>query len=87
MLEIIFTERYARAYKKLADHLKQEVREAVALFRNPANHLRLRLHKLHGGLKHYHSFSVNYKVRIVVRIVKKKAIAILIDIGDHSLYE
>ncbi|MBI4067864.1 type II toxin-antitoxin system mRNA interferase toxin, RelE/StbE family [Candidatus Kaiserbacteria bacterium] len=87
MLEIIFTEYYARAYKKLGDHLKQEVREAIVLFRNPANHKRLRLHKLHGRLSAYHSFSVNYNVRIIVRIVKKKTVVLLIDIGDHSLYE
>ena len=87
MLKIIFTEHYARAYKKLDEHLKQEVKAAVELFKNPAHHRRLRLHKLHGSMKHYHSFSVNYNVRIVVRIIKNRAVAILIDVGDHSLYE
>ncbi len=87
MLQIIFTERYTRSYKKLGAHLKQEVKDAVELFRDPANNQRLRLHKLHGRMNSYHSFSINYRVRIVVRLVKKKAIAILIDVGDHSLYE
>ena len=87
MLQVIYTTEYARSYKRLSPQLKIEVKEKVEQFRDPRNHERLRLHKLHGDMKAYHSFSVNYSVRVIVRIVNKKAIAFIIDVGDHSIYE
>ena len=87
MLEILYTTEYIRAYKKLPLELKNEVKEKVEQFKNPRNHVQLRLHKLHGDMKSYHSFSVNYSVRVIVRLVKKKAIAFMIDIGSHDVYQ
>ena len=87
MLRVIFTDHYVRAYQRLSPQLKEEVKTAVELFKNPVNHQRIRFHKLHGRMKSLHSFSVNYRVRIIVRIVKKQAVALHIDVGDHSLYE
>lgn len=37
-------------------------------------------------MRAYHIFFVTHSVRIIVRIVRKKAIAYIIDVGDHDVY-
>ena len=87
MLELIYTAPFVRKLNALETALQDEVIEKLELFRDPKNHERLRLHKLRGEMKAYHSFSVNYTTRVVVRIVKKKAIAFMVDVGDHDVYQ
>jgi len=87
MWEVAFTAHFVRSLNKLPPPLQDEVIEKIKLLKNPVHHQRLRLHKLHGVMKHYHSFSVNYRVRVIIQIIKKQAIALLIDVGDHSLYK
>ncbi|MEO5583549.1 MAG: plasmid stabilization protein, partial [Saprospiraceae bacterium] len=50
-------------------------------------HPSLRLHKLKGNLVEYHSVSIDLKYRILIDFIIQDDKIILIDIGDHGLYE
>lgn len=86
MFQLVYTASFLRELKSLEKSLQEEVVEKLELFRDSKNHARLRLHKLHGEMKAYHAFSVNYSVRVIVRIVKKKAIVFVVDVGGHDVY-
>src|SRR3989344_7945409 len=50
------------------------------------NYKQLKVHKLQGPLAGRHSFSVNYKTRIIFCYISKKEV-VLLAIGDHSIYD
>lgn len=54
----------------------------LLLSQNP-HHPSLRLHKLSGKLKDYHSVSINLKYRITIDFVIEDDVIILIDITNH----
>ena len=87
-MEVFFTPRFKRAFKKLPEALQDEVNEKIQLFKNRRNHTRLRIHRLKGTLKGKYSFSVNYRYRIVFLYLHKdrKSIALL-TVGDHNVYD
>ena len=66
--------------------IKDEVLEKIKLFQDESNHQPLKMHKLHGELKACYSFSVNYKIRIVIDYLSKNEVALLA-VGDHDLYK
>ena len=87
MIEIKYTPSFIRLYKKLQEDLKQEVKEKINLFKNTKNHTSLKVHKLSGRMLSRHSFSVNYKIRIVfIYEEKNKNIVYLLEVGDHDIY-
>lgn len=89
MIEIIFTASFMREAKRLAKidkNLGDEIAEKVDLFRHRKSHQRLKVHKLHGNLKGFWSFSVNYKYRIIFEPLDKSEV-IFHDIGDHDVYK
>lgn len=72
----------------LPNALQCEAKEKILLFRDPANHLQLKVHKLKGRLKTRYSFSVNYDTRIVFRYLDTKPReALLLAVGDHDIYK
>jgi len=71
---------------KLEKSLIDEVFDKIDLFKNPANHSALKVHKLQGKLKDRWSFSVNYKIRIVFKYESKNE-AVFSAIGDHDVYK
>ncbi len=86
MLEVYNTKQFSRQLKKLDGALRDEVIEKVELFADEKNHKLLKVHKLKGSLKNRYSFSIDYKHRIVFKYINKKE-AVLLAIGDHSVYE
>ena len=66
--------------------LDLEAIEKIELFKNEKNHKLLKIHKLHGKMSGYFSFSVNYKFRIVFRYETKTEM-VLLDIDDHDIYK
>jgi addiction module RelE/StbE family toxin len=86
MIRIGFAPQFTRKFKALDSELQIEVKEKVELFKNPANHTQLKVHKLHGKLKNCCSFSVNYKIRVVFQYEDKKTITCL-NLGDHEIYK
>ena len=87
MIDVYYAPTFVRMYKKLPRALQEEVKERIEQFRDPANHEKLKVHKLSGRLKGRHSFSVNYKIRIVFIFGKSpqsKNVAYLLYIGGHD---
>ena len=62
---------------RLDADLREEAIEKINLLKDIKNHRLLRVHKLHGPLSDWFSFSVNY--------VSKTEVALL-SIGDHDVY-
>jgi mRNA-degrading endonuclease YafQ of YafQ-DinJ toxin-antitoxin module len=85
MLELNFKPSFVREFNLLETDLADEVVEKIELFKDRANHKALKVHKLHGRLSDYFSFSVNYKIRIVFQFISDKE-AVLLAIGDHDIY-
>jgi len=77
---------FVREFKKLPDELQEEALERIELFKDKKNHKKLKLHKLKGKLKDFHSFSVTYSHRIVFMYEKKDEVVFL-GIGDHDVYK
>ena len=71
-MEVSFTPTFFRSMKSLPTALQEEVFEKIDLFRDPANHQALKVHKLRGKLKDCFSFSVNYKIRVVFEYLSTK---------------
>lgn len=86
MFKINFSEGFIRIYSKFEKSLREEIKDKIKLLKDRANHRILKVHKLHGKFKNSYSFSVNYKIRIIFFFLSKKEI-VLLDIGDHEVYE
>ena len=85
-MEVAFKPTFLRQFKKLPKNLQEEAHEKIKLFRHPANHPALKVHKLKGELSGYLSFSVNYRYRIVFKWESHSTSAVLFAIGDHTIY-
>lgn len=83
---VAYAPQFRRQFKKLAKALQEETFEKIALFEDPKNHEKLKVHKLDGPLEGRMSFSVNYRYRIVFMWEGKNKSAVLLAIGDHSIY-
>lgn len=84
--EIQYKPSFVRKFKKANPLLQEEILETIELLKDSKNHDKLRVHKLKGQLKDFHSCSVNYKHRIVIQF-QKGTIIILLEVGDHSIYQ
>ena len=82
-ISIQYAPTFVRMYKRLDNNLKEEIKEKIASFQNPANHEKLKVHKLKGGLENTYSFSVNYKIRIVFEYEQKNIVNLLY-VGSHD---
>lgn len=76
---------FVREFKKLPSDLREEALERIELFKDIDNHKKLKVHKLKGRLKDFHSFSVTYSHRIVFEYESRETVVFL-GIGDHSIY-
>lgn len=86
-MDIAYAPQFRRQFKKLENALQEEVIEKISLFGDPAQHAGLRVHTLKGRLAGRLSFSVNYRYRIIFMWEVQNTSAILLAIGDHTLYE
>ena len=77
---------FVREFKKLPVELQEEAMERIDLFKDVKNHKKLKVHKLKGRLKDFHSFAVTYSHRIVFSYESKEEI-VLIAVGDHDVYK
>ena len=86
MIEIDYKSKFIRKMNKLPHALQDEAEEKISLFAKNPQLPSLRAHKLSGHMKGLWSFSVNYAYRIIY-YYEQKDTAVLLDIGDHSIYE
>jgi len=86
-MNVAFAPQFRRQFRKLPRDLQEETAEKIALFKDTKNHATLRVHKLQGKLKGRLGFSVNYRYRIIFMWESPNTSAILLAIGDHTLYD
>ena len=84
-MNISYSPRFIRSYKKLTPDIKNAVKKKEIIFRANLFDQRLKAHKLNGDFKDYWSFSVNYEIRIIFRIENDQNVRFEL-IGDHDIY-
>lgn len=85
-MEIRYTKKFEREYKKINRDLKLKARSQEVLFRkNPFNKI-LKTHKLCGDLADFWSFSIDFKNRIIFEFIDKETV-IFHSIGSHDIYK
>ncbi|OGZ15703.1 MAG: hypothetical protein A3J08_01490 [Candidatus Lloydbacteria bacterium RIFCSPLOWO2_02_FULL_51_11] len=85
-MKVLFKPTFVRQFDKLESVLQEEVEEKIELLKDKENHKLLKIHKLHGRLAKWYSFSVNYRIRIIFSYLSKQEI-VLLAIGDHEVYD
>ena len=84
-MEVVFIPKFLRLLKKLPPDLQEEVMERIGLFKDKKNHKLLKVHKLHGRLKEYYGFSIDFRNRIVFDYLSDTEV-VLLAVGDHTVY-
>lgn len=84
-MEIEYSPRFRKAFKKLPKEVKQKALICEIIFRENPFDLKLKTHKLHGSMKEYWAFSISYGYRIGFTFVTGK-LARFHDIGTHDIY-
>jgi addiction module RelE/StbE family toxin len=85
MFRVSFKPSFVREAKRLEYALFEELLEKIELLKDKKNHSSLKVHKLHGKLRGFWSFSVTYKVRVVFQFESENEI-VLLAVGDHDVY-
>ncbi|MEJ2436938.1 MAG: type II toxin-antitoxin system mRNA interferase toxin, RelE/StbE family [Sulfurovaceae bacterium] len=85
--KIVITEYYLKKLKKFIkkhpEVLDRYIKMIEMLEVDPF-HPSLRIHKLKGRLKEYHSISINMQYRVVIDFIIDDGMIIPIDIGTHD---
>ena len=86
-MEIIYSSKFAREYKKLPSNIKNIAEEQESIFRKDPFDPKLKTHKLKGKLSGYLSFSIGYKCRIIFEFAKDKNTVYFHSVGNHDIYD
>ncbi|MBI5230412.1 MAG: type II toxin-antitoxin system mRNA interferase toxin, RelE/StbE family [Candidatus Magasanikbacteria bacterium] len=86
-MEIIYSSKFAREYKKLPARIKDVAEQQEKIFRPDPFDPKLKTHKLKGTLSGFLSFSIGYKYRIIFEFVKNENIVYFHSAGDHDVYQ
>ncbi|HLD31159.1 MAG TPA: type II toxin-antitoxin system mRNA interferase toxin, RelE/StbE family [Patescibacteria group bacterium] len=85
-MKIIYSQKFAREYKKLPDDIKNIAEKQEDIFRENPFDTRLKTHKLKGKLSKFLAFSIGYKYRIIFEFAKGQEIVYFHSVGDHDIY-
>jgi len=85
-MEIIYSPRFAKSYKKLPARIKKIAEQKEAIFRNNPFDLRLKTHQLAGKLEGLLAFSINQKYRIIFEFSPDQKTVYFHQTGDHDIY-
>ncbi len=84
-MEILYSSKFKREYKKLPTKVKDKAEEREKIFRKNPFDKRLSSHKLHGRLSYYMAFSIGYDYRIIFDFKNgNKSIARFYSVGKHD---
>lgn len=85
-MEIVYSAKFAREYKKLPNSVKDIAEENEKIFRENPFDPKLKTHKLNGKLDGFLSFSIGYKYRIIFEFFKDNKIVYFHSVGNHDIY-
>lgn len=83
---IFYDSDFVKSVKKLPPQIRNKFKESELVFRIDPFSPQLKTHKLHGKMKNYYAFSLNYKYRVIFKLIEKN-IVVFVDIGTHEIYE
>lgn len=86
-MEIIYSSKFAREYKKLPPEVKAIAELQEVIFRQNPFDQKLKTHKLKGKLSGFLSFSIGYKYRIIFEFSKDKKTIYFHAVGEHDIYQ
>lgn len=85
-MQIYYSSKFEREYKKLPKRIKELAEEKEDVFRkNPFNE-KLETHKLHGRLHGLWAFWIDHKNRVIFEFAEKDVVWFH-SVGDHSVYK
>lgn len=82
-MEILYSSKFVRQYKKLPEDVKLRAIKCERLFQKNPFDPRLKTHKLHGSQHNVMSFSVNYSYRIIFKFYGAEVV--FYEIGTHDI--
>jgi len=86
-IDVFYTKRFVKQVSKFDTNLQKDIFASVKYFKDTKNHKQLEVHKLKNSMRMFHSFSVNYKMRIIFIFEKDKKSATLLQVGGHEIYK
>lgn len=86
-MEIIYSPKFAREYKKLPRDVKSLAEKQEIIFRKDPFDPKLKTHKLKGKFSGFLSFSIGYKYRIIFEFSKNKKTVHFHTVGNHDIYQ
>ncbi|MHB8860447.1 MAG: type II toxin-antitoxin system mRNA interferase toxin, RelE/StbE family [Minisyncoccota bacterium] len=85
-MEILYSPRFARRYKKLSASVKSSAERRESLFRKDWKDPVLNTHKLNGRLDGLWAFSIDNRHRIIFEFISPKQV-IFHTVGNHGVYD
>lgn len=82
---VVHSPKFQRSLQKLPLGLIEKIVERILILQKDVFHPSLQTHKLHGKLSGLWSFSVDQKYRVVFERARNSLI--LLDVGDHAIYQ
>lgn len=84
-MQVYYSSKFAKEYKRLPHKLKLLAEEKEKLFRKTPHNPQLKTHKLTGKLKEYWAFSIDYQYRIIFEF-RDKNVVWFHSVGTHEIY-
>lgn len=84
-MKIFYLPKFERQYKKLPTKIQDLAEEKEKLFRKNPFNPELKTHKLHGELKTFWAFSINYNYRIIFDFLGSETVRFYF-VGRHDIY-
>ncbi len=85
-MDIVYSSKFAREYRKLPKNVKIKAEEHETIFRQNPHDPKLNTHKLHGRLIEFWSFSIGNKYRIIFEFGNDNIIYFH-SVGNHNIYQ
>jgi mRNA-degrading endonuclease YafQ of YafQ-DinJ toxin-antitoxin module len=85
-MQIIYSSKFEREYRKLTPELKLVAKKKEKIFRKNPFDPALETHKLHGKLHPNWAFSISHGYRIIFEFASEKLIYFH-SVGNHDIYK
>ncbi|MDO8518259.1 MAG: type II toxin-antitoxin system mRNA interferase toxin, RelE/StbE family [bacterium] len=88
-MEVLYSPKFVRQYKKLPREIQELAAKREDIFRVNPFDSRLKTHKLTGRLKEFSAFWIDYHIRIMFDFAEdsKGKYARFYQIGPHDIYD